>query len=147
MMTDQTEFRGSMAALGVRAANAYAMAQHATVGGREILLALHRGLYDALVAAKFAYEKGALDKMCLYTQRVMRIVLALKGNLKFELAGPDGRVLARFYDFLLTRSMKILRHPDPAGQFQSMLDMLRPFIERLIATGDGGAVRPTVRRT
>ena len=90
-----------------------------------ILLALHEEIARELLAAKAAYQKKMLDRMCQHTQRVILILSKLKSVLNFEAAGKGGVALERYYTSALVIVSRAQRDRDPAQTFDVLAKNFR----------------------
>jgi flagellin-specific chaperone FliS len=105
---------------------AYKTSQRASLQNpAAILLALHEEICRELMAAKAAYEKKMLDRMCAHTERALRILTRLKSTLNFEAAGQDGRALERYYTTTMVDFSSVLRRENPLRAFEYLIDHTR----------------------
>jgi len=76
--------------------------------------------------AKIAYTKGRLDDMCMYIQKVNKILIALQSNLNFEEGEQASVFLNDFYTEIFKRLFKVLRSDNPEAEFDAVHELLKP---------------------
>ena len=113
-----------------KAFQAYRHAAEAAMSPADAAVTLHERLCQELFAAKIAYERGALDRMCLHTARCTQVILELRGGLKPE-SGEGARALDRLYLHLFLGVARVLRVDDPARKLQDMTDTLWKLSQRM----------------
>lgn len=107
--------------------NAYNKKLHGATSKEEILLSLNKGIYGFLRAAKFSYEQDSLDKMCLYTQKAVRIILTLKAHFAYLDTENKGDVLQLYYDWLFKKTIIIHRDSNTPQEFDNLLSTIESF--------------------
>lgn len=90
-----------------------------------IAMALHQKLYAAVSSARFADEKNRLDEMSNHLRSASSIVSALIAYMKFDLAGQDGVLLARYYEATQRRIRKIGMSPRGDRDWNSVTEPIR----------------------
>jgi flagellin-specific chaperone FliS len=114
-----------------QAFSAYAASSRLTASPRDVLASVHEELYRAIGSAKFAHEQGRLDQMCRHAMRATQILTVLSTSLDFSAAGPDGKTLRSFYQYVLDSMVRASRRKDVSNSYQILLDLLRPFCKEL----------------
>lgn len=95
-----------------------------------IAMALHQKLYAAVSSARFADEQNRLDEMSNQLQAASSIVSALIAYMKFDLAGPDGVLLARYYAATQRRIRKIGMFPKRDRDWLSVTEPIRMLLSQ-----------------
>ena len=108
------------------AAMAYGSRQEANMSGFEVTAKLYEGMIRFVGQAKQAYEKGRLDDMCTYIGKTNKILMALQSNLNFDEGGQASVYLNDLYMEIFKRLFRILRTENPAAEFDSVHDLLKP---------------------
>lgn len=108
------------------AAMAYGVRQEANMSGFEVTAKLYEGMIKFVGQAKLAHEKGRLDDMCTYIGKTNKILMALQGNLNFDDGGAASVYLNDLYMEVFKRLTFVLRTDDPAAEFDSVHNLLKP---------------------
>ena len=88
-------------------------------------LALHQKLYAAVTSASLAGEQNRLDEMSGHVQTASSILTAMRMHMNFELAGPDGRQLERFYHRLQRRIVNAAMLRDGSPEWSEITGQIR----------------------
>ncbi len=90
-----------------------------------VALALHQKLYAAVTSASLAGEQNRLDEMSGHVQTASSILTAMRMHMNFELAGPGGRQLERFYHRLQRRIVNAAMLRDGSPEWSEITGQIR----------------------
>ncbi len=122
------DYRPSAAAAGARA---YASTAQTALNPVQASLLLHEQLWQELVRAKSAYEAGRLDQMCRRTEKCLRVLLMLQGDLEPKPGAVDKLILSGLYLHLYERIRTVQRNREVGAAFDETILILQRFCKAM----------------